>query len=757
MRAEYLLFNVFIFGAPVLLSFLRPHDVLDRWRRALVAAAVIAFPYVVWDALVAGHHWFFNHSYTLGVTLFGLPLGELLFFFSVPLACIFTWECMADTRERASLATLYPVLILGPLIVGALQLAAGRGYTGLALIAFGVAVLLDIGLRSFLLLRPRFWQFSGLVVLLTGVFNGYLTARPVVIYNAAAQLDIRIGTIPVEDFVYGLSLILANAAVFEWLGASAREGLIARLIERRLGGYRQRFYQDDLPRRAAPLQQSEPRRVLVVGGGLAGIAAAATLAERGVSVTLREKHHYLGGKVAAWSEVLADGEPAEIEHGFHAFFGNYYNLRDFLDRVGVSEHLRPTPDYEIMALEPGEGVKRYGFSRASSVPVLNLLSLARHGLYNLREVALGPAGREMEVFMRYAEGETHEAFDKVSFDDFVARAQLPSSLRLVFNTFSRAFFSDGDRMSMAELIKSFHFYYLSNNRGLLYDYLDDHAARALIEPITRHLEAHGVDIRLESPVESIERAPAEAGGAGVSVSGFRVDGERFDELIIASDVVGTRKLLEGRDFVQREDPALHKNIQSLEPGQAYAVLRIWIDRPGDHRGAPFISTDRVKLLDSITMVHISERTAAAWARETGGGLIELHCYALPDGLTDEREIRDTLIEELFLYMPELRGAQVLREHMQLRRDFPAFHTGMYASRPGYRTGVRGLYLAGDWVKLPIPAMLMEAAFTSGAMSANAILRELGLPETPLYTVPREGILTGVPSLPDFSGDKRPAA
>ncbi len=756
MRAEYLLFNLVIFGAPLLLSFLRPQDVLDRWRRALVAAAVIAFPYLVWDALVAGHHWWFNPRYTLGLTLFGLPLGELLFFFSVPLACLFTWECMANTRERLALAWLYPVLILGPVIVGGGQLAAGHGYTGLALIALGVAVLLDIGLRSFLLLRPRFWLFGGLVVLLTGVFNGYLTARPVVLYNAAAQLDLRVVTIPIEDFVYGLSLMLANAVVFEWLGASAREGLIARLIERRLGGYRQPFVQDDLPERAGdPItpEQAAPRRVLVVGGGLAGIAAAATLAERGVSVTLREKHHYLGGKVAAWTERLADGEPAEIEHGFHAFFGNYYNLRDFLERVGVSEHLRPTPDYEIMALEPGGGVKRYGFRRASSVPVLNLLSLARHGLYNLREVALGPAGREMEVFMRYAEGETHEAFDDVSFDDFVARAQLPSSLRLIFNTFSRAFFSDGDRMSMAELIKSFHFYYLSNNRGLLYDYLDDNAARALIEPITRHLEGHGVELRLESPVESIERAPAEAGGP----DGFLVDGERFDELIIASDVVGTRALLEGRAFVQREDPALHRGIQSLQPGQRYAVLRIWIDRPGEHRGAPFVSTDRVELLDSITMVHLSERGAAAWARETGGGLLELHCYALPDGLTDERVIRDSLIEELFQYMPDLRGAQVLREHMQLRRDFPAFHTGMHKTRPGYRTSVRGLYLAGDWVKLPIPAMLMEAAFTSGAMAANAILRELGLPEAPLHTVPREGILTGVPSLPDLGGDKRPAA
>ena len=46
-----------------------------------------------------------------------------------------------------------------------------------------------------------------------------------------------------------------------------------------------------------------------------------------VSVTLLERNPYLGGKLAGWREPASDGTPVDVEHGFHAFFRHYYNLR----------------------------------------------------------------------------------------------------------------------------------------------------------------------------------------------------------------------------------------------------------------------------------------------------------------------------------------------------------------------------------------------------------------------------------------------
>ena len=55
-----------------------------------------------------------------------------------------------------------------------------------------------------------------------------------------------------------------------------------------------------------------PRRphAIVVGAGIAGLAAAAGLAERGVRVTVAEREPYLGGRVGGWTAACPPAEPA---------------------------------------------------------------------------------------------------------------------------------------------------------------------------------------------------------------------------------------------------------------------------------------------------------------------------------------------------------------------------------------------------------------------------------------------------------------
>ncbi|MCY1009610.1 FAD-dependent oxidoreductase [Nannocystis pusilla] len=70
-----------------------------------------------------------------------------------------------------------------------------------------------------------------------------------------------------------------------------------------------------------------PLDVLVVGGGIAGLAAATILSERGARVTVLEPETFLGGRAGAWTDTLADGTRFEMERGFHAFFRQYYCAR----------------------------------------------------------------------------------------------------------------------------------------------------------------------------------------------------------------------------------------------------------------------------------------------------------------------------------------------------------------------------------------------------------------------------------------------
>jgi isorenieratene synthase len=303
-------------------------------------------------------------------------------------------------------------------------------------------------------------------------------------------------------------------------------------------------------------------------------------------------------------------------------------------------------------------------------------------------------------------------------------------MRVIFSTFTRAFFSESHLMSMAEMIKSFHFYFLSNDLGLIYDVLRDDFESTFLSPARKYLEKRGVRIVLKKPVGKLQRRG----------SGFAVGRETFDYTVLATDVVGTRSIVQASALFREENPDSYVQLAGLKPSQRYSVLRLWMDRDLNQQLPFFIFTDRVKLLDSISLYHNLEDASAKWARHNKGGVYELHSYAVPDDVADKREIRKALLEELYAYLPELKGARILYEYHQLRDDFTAFHTGLYARRPAFDPGIENLYLAGDWVRLPCPAMLMEAATTSALLSVNAILAGEGLRPEPVFSVPLKGLL-----------------
>ncbi|MEJ2103727.1 MAG: FAD-dependent oxidoreductase, partial [Ignavibacteriaceae bacterium] len=251
------------------------------------------------------------------------------------------------------------------------------------------------------------------------------------------------------------------------------------------------------------------------------------------------------------------------------------------------------------------------------------------------------------------------------------------------------------------------------------------------KPAKNYLSKYSSTILLDSKITSFKK----------DGDHFVINDEWFDYAIIASDVKGTKRIINNSDYFKTEYPDFYNQMTNLKQSQRYSVLRVWIDKD-IRQGVPFfIFTDALRILDSVTIYHRMEKTSEKWVNQNGGGIFELHSYAVPDDFPKE-EIRNQFLKEFEEYFPEIKGYKVKYEYLQVKDDFTAFHTNLYKTRPTVKTEVENLFLAGDWVKLESPAMLMEAATTSAIVAANSIFKKEGLKEETVLSVPLKGILTG---------------
>jgi lycopene cyclase domain-containing protein len=226
MHSEYLLFNLIVISGPFFLSFDRKVAFYKKWPAVFLAILPAFIIFLTWDTLVTGRHWWFNPAFTLDVRFFGLPPGEILFFITVPYSSLFVWEVLAAYFRNKQIPNLYffRLFLFILLIPGIIFFLARREYTGLVLVVISLVALGDWLLKTDIFLQLRTGQYLMLLTMLMLIFNGYLTARPVVLYNPAYQLNIRIFTIPLEDFFYGYSHIFLTTIVYEklkgWQNAS---------------------------------------------------------------------------------------------------------------------------------------------------------------------------------------------------------------------------------------------------------------------------------------------------------------------------------------------------------------------------------------------------------------------------------------------------------------------------------------------------------------------------------------------------------
>jgi isorenieratene synthase len=487
------------------------------------------------------------------------------------------------------------------------------------------------------------------------------------------------------------------------------------------------------------------RTVLVVGGGLAGMSAAIRLANRGFRVRLVEREPYLGGKVGAWP-IRLGGEEVVVEHGFHGFFLQYYNLYRLLDEAGIDVADFPlVDDYAITAADGrSEGMRGY-----PRTPPWNVLSMARHSPFlNMTEARRMTGFSTMrDAFVLFEPREARARYDGLSFAELSQRMGLTSTgFDAVFKVFGHSFFSDSATVSAAEIIKNFHFFFFANPEGLLFRYCRKDFGTALWTPLRRHLEWLGGVIETGCEVQSID-----ACADGVALTVRQRDGvlstRAADRLVLAADVPALKRIVAASSALATRDErfgAFARAVEAMAGPQPYAVLRLWGDRDCLPERAAFTSLFGHEPLDSISVYHRMEEGSRDWVERHGGGVFELHAYTPPpDDARDPERLGAQLVEQMRCAFPELRDMTIRHSYRQVRWDFPGFPVGKGADQPETTTAVPEIVLAGDFVRMDAPVALMEGAVASGIAAANEIFAAEGLARDPIWSVPVRGVLRDV--------------
>ncbi|MCJ8164930.1 lycopene cyclase domain-containing protein [Pontibacter sp. E15-1] len=215
----YLYLHIFTISFPLLLSFDRKVAFYKNWPALFPAILVTALVFMVWDAWFTSLGvWGFNEKYLIGIYLFNLPLEEVLFFVTVPYACVFIYDVLNAYIPR-DLLRPYAKGIALTLMGGLLLFAVfnlPRLYTSITF--FGLVVMHLVHLRYFgTQYLGRFYLMYLVHLVPFLLVNGVLTYLPIVWYNNDYNLGHRIVSIPVEDTMYSMLMLMLTISVYERL------------------------------------------------------------------------------------------------------------------------------------------------------------------------------------------------------------------------------------------------------------------------------------------------------------------------------------------------------------------------------------------------------------------------------------------------------------------------------------------------------------------------------------------------------------
>ena len=423
-------------------------------------------------------------------------------------------------------------------------------------------------------------------------------------------------------------------------------------------------------------------KVLIAGGGLAGLSAAAALGGAGFDVEIFESRSFLGGRATSYAVPGQGGEEGEtVDNCQHILLRCCGNLLNFYTRLGVRDSIRFYREFYF--LEPGG---RLSILRRGRFPApfhftgsfLRMHCLDRHDKVGI--------ARALLAIRR--ERTRRKDLERISMLDWLLqKRQTPHAIdRFWRQILVSAVNEDLERMAAIHGFQVFWLGFMARSDS--YEMGIPSVPLGQLYSTDAWKRLGNVTMHFRSPVECIDG------------DGFTVGGERCK-----ADYYVCALPFEKLDAVGLPSPKLeHSPITGVH---------LWFDR-------------EVTTLPHATLL---DRTMQWMFNKGGGKYLQLVVSASRD-LTplSRNEIIDIAIGDLRLYFPRVRDAQLVKAHVikEQRATFSAAPETEHL-RPTADCAIANLFLAGDWTHTGWPAT-MEGAVRSGYCAAEWVAQSAGRPE-----------------------------
>ena len=426
--------------------------------------------------------------------------------------------------------------------------------------------------------------------------------------------------------------------------------------------------------------------VIIVGGGLAGLATAAALGTAGFDVELYEARGFLGGRATSFPLAPSEEDSVVIDNCQHVLLKCCANLLDFYDRLGVRDRVHFSREFHF--IEPGGRVSRL---RRGALPAPlhftgSFLGLKFLGMADKLAIARG-------LLAITRERKTRKDLDDISMLDWLREKRQTTGAieRFWRQVLVSAINEELDRMAARHGFQVFWYAFLagadSYEMGVPAVPLGELYADAAWGRFER------VAIHLRTPVESVE-----ASGC-VRLAGGDVRKADFTVLCLPPDRLSALA------------PELNVDTTWVEYSPITGI-HLWFDRP-------------VTSLPHATML---DRTIQWMYNKSEGRYLQLVVSASRSlTSTPKAEVIALAVRELAEFFPAVANAKLERAHVikELRATFSA-RPGTEELRPAAVTPAKNIFLAGDWTRSGWPAT-MEGAVRSGYIAAEAVARAAGMP------------------------------